>query len=126
MAEITTDAGLLETVKGRVAVIIGGANGIGAATVTRLFRAGAHVFNADLAEEDGRELVNELQRTSGPKDGDVTFMRVDVTDYQAVLSLFDTAYKVHGRVDIAIYSSGITEVPGLLTSDQVDLNTIKE
>jgi len=94
--------------------------------VTRLYHAGAHVFSGDLDEPAGNELVKDLQQAPGPEDGDVTFTRVDVTDYQAILSLFDNAYKSHGRVDIAIFSSGVTETPGLLTSDQVDLNTVKE
>lgn len=70
--------------------------------------------------------MKDLQQAAGPEYGHVTFTRVDVTDYQAILSLFDAAYKSHGRVDIAVFSSGVTEIPGLLTSDDVDLNTVKE
>ncbi len=47
-------------VKGSSAIVVGGAGGLGAATVRRLVAAGAHVVIADLAEETGTALAAEL------------------------------------------------------------------
>ena len=58
--------------EGNVAVITGGASGIGAGTVRRFVEEGAKVLVADLDEERGAELVDEL--------GDATaFLRTDVS-----------------------------------------------
>jgi NAD(P)-dependent dehydrogenase (short-subunit alcohol dehydrogenase family) len=57
--------------KGSSALVVGGAGGLGAATVRRLATAGAHVVIADLAEEGGRALADELGSSA-------QFVRTDV------------------------------------------------
>jgi hypothetical protein len=53
---------------------------------------------------------------------------VNVQDYQAQLRLFDGAYKKHGRVDVAVYSAGITETAagGWIVSAETNLESVKE
>jgi NAD(P)-dependent dehydrogenase (short-subunit alcohol dehydrogenase family) len=67
------------------AVVVGGAGGFGAATTRRLVAAGAKVVIADLADDKGKELVDEL-------GDDVTrFVRTDVTDEDSVAAAVGAA-----------------------------------
>lgn len=53
---------------------------------------------------------------------------MNVQDYQAQLGLFDEAYKKHGRVDMAVYSAGITETDarGWIVSAETNLESVKK
>lgn len=53
---------------------------------------------------------------------------MNVQDYQAQLGLFNGAYKKHGKVDMAVYSAGITETAagGWIVSAETNLESVKE
>ena len=94
---------------------LGSAQGIGKETVSLLHSCGASVVHGDW-DTVGKDLDSELN--SKDHQGEVLFVHTDVTDYNSVLKLFDTAWKRYGRVDIAISNAGIQEVgnwfdPGL-------------
>lgn len=78
----------------RVAVVVGGASGIGAAIATALEADGCTVVVADLPREDG--------------------YGVDVTDEASVEALFAAVLAEHGRVDVVVNSAGVSTL-GLLT-----------
>jgi NAD(P)-dependent dehydrogenase (short-subunit alcohol dehydrogenase family) len=82
-----------------VAVVTGGASGIGLASVRRLASEGARVVVADLNAEAGKRTAEEV---SG------LFVPVDVTDPEAVERLFATANSEFGSVDIAFNNAGIS------------------
>ena len=84
---------------GQVAVITGGASGIGAATV-RLFAAeGARVVVADMQEDKGQEMAQEL--------GDQgAFVQVNVTQEAEVKAAIDTAVERWGRLDCIYNNAG--------------------
>lgn len=89
---------LTKRLAGRVAVVTGGAGGIGLATVRRLAAEGASVVVAD------------QDATAGPlaaKEVDGLFVEVDVTDEAAVIDLFQRAKQTYGSVDIAFNNAGI-------------------
>ncbi|MGZ8746778.1 MAG: 3-oxoacyl-ACP reductase, partial [Mycobacterium sp.] len=90
---------LTQRLAGRVAVITGGASGIGLASARRMHAEGATVVIGDIDPSAGKEVADEL---SG------TFVPVDVSDEAAVDTLFDTAAKSHGSVDIAFNNAGIS------------------
>ncbi|GAA2560544.1 3-oxoacyl-ACP reductase [Mycolicibacterium diernhoferi] len=90
---------LTQRLKDKVAVITGGASGIGLAAAKRMQAEGAVVVLGDLDETAGRSVANDLN---------VTFVPVDVSDQAAVDNLFDTAFDVHGGVDIAFNNAGIS------------------
>lgn len=69
----------------------------------------------------GQNLDSELKSKAG---GETQFVQTDVTDYNSILRLFDTAWKKYGRLDIAISNAGIQEV-GNLFDPGLDLESIK-
>ena len=90
---------LSQRLKDKVAVITGGASGIGLATAKRMQAEGAIVVIGDVDPATGQSVANDLN---------VTFVQVDVSDPVAVDNLFDTAFEVHGGVDIAFNNAGIS------------------
>jgi NAD(P)-dependent dehydrogenase (short-subunit alcohol dehydrogenase family) len=89
----------VDRLSGRVAVVTGGASGIGLASVRRLASEGARVVVADLNAEAGKRAAEEV---SG------LFVATDVTDPDAVERLFATANSEYGSVDIAFNNAGIS------------------
>ena len=90
--------------KDKVAIITGGANGIGRATAISFAREGAKVIVADMNEAAGTVVVNEIVATGGLAD----FQRVNVTDANDVQRLVDHTVKTYGRLDILVNNAGIT------------------
>ncbi len=85
--------------KDKVALITGGAAGIGKATAMRFAEEGAKVVICDVSEEAGQEVAEAI-------GGD--FYWVDVTDREAVQAWVDEVVEKYGRVDILINNAGIT------------------
>lgn len=104
---------------GRVAVITGGSSGIGLATVERFAQEGAKVVIGDIDKESGGALAH---RVSG------TFVETDVTDQEQVDTLFRTAHKTYGSVDIAFNNAGISppEDDSILDTDLVAWRRVQE
>jgi NAD(P)-dependent dehydrogenase (short-subunit alcohol dehydrogenase family) len=90
---------LTQRLAGKVAVITGGASGIGLATAKRMHAEGARIVIGDLAGSPGAEKAAEL---------DGLFVEVDVTDKEQVDNLFDQAAATYGSVDIAFNNAGIS------------------
>jgi NAD(P)-dependent dehydrogenase (short-subunit alcohol dehydrogenase family) len=89
----------MQRLQDRVAVITGGAGGIGLATCRRLASEGAHVVVADLDEAAGSAAAKEV---------DGTFVRADVTSADDVERLYRTAHDTYGSVDVAFNNAGIS------------------
>jgi NAD(P)-dependent dehydrogenase (short-subunit alcohol dehydrogenase family) len=87
---------------GRVAVVTGGASGLGAAFSRGLARAGATVVVADINEELASDVVGEIRQAGGEAE----FNLVDVTDVRAVDAFADDVVAAHGHVDVLINSAG--------------------
>jgi NAD(P)-dependent dehydrogenase (short-subunit alcohol dehydrogenase family) len=90
---------------GKVAVITGGASGIGEGTVRRFVEEGARCVIADLQDERGSELAAELG------DG-AFFVHADVSDEEQVASLVAQAVARFGRLDCMCNNAGILGVVG--------------
>jgi len=84
---------------GKVAVITGGAGGIGAATARRFATEGAHVVLADLADETGQALADEVGGA---------YVRTDVTSADDVQAMYAFAIERFGGLDICFNNAGIS------------------
>jgi 3-oxoacyl-[acyl-carrier protein] reductase len=84
----------------KVALVTGGAAGIGKATAQRFIEEGAKVVICDVSEEAGAAAVAEL----GPS---AEFYQVNVTDRQAVQAWVDSVVEKHGSVDVLVNNAGI-------------------
>ena len=90
--------------RGPVAVITGGASGIGLAIGAELVLRGATVVLADL-DADAAELAAKQLSAAGP--GTATAVELDVTDGPAVLRAYRAVRDEHGRLDFAFNNAGI-------------------
>ncbi len=94
-----TTLDLTQRLAGRVAVITGGASGIGLATARRMAAEGASIVIGDLDPVAGKTAADEVNGL---------FVPVDVSVEQQVDALFDTAAETFGSVDIAFNNAGIS------------------
>ncbi len=88
---------------GRVAIVTGGASGIGLATVEAFIEKGAKVVFADYNEEAGKAVEKELKE----KGADVLFVAVNVADERSVENLVVETVDTYGKVDIMVNNAGI-------------------
>jgi rhamnulose-1-phosphate aldolase/alcohol dehydrogenase len=90
---------------GRVALITGGASGIGRAAARMLAARGAHVVVADRNVEGVEEVAEELTAAHGPRRALAVF--VDVTSEDAVVEMTRRAVLEYGGIDILVASAGL-------------------
>lgn len=124
MSDITS-IDLTQRLAGKVAVITGGASGIGLATAKRMRAEGAKIVIGDMNPESGEAAAAEV---------DGLFVQVNVTDEDQVNNLFDTAAREYGSVDIAFNNAGIspddddsietTELPAWQKVQDVNLKSV--
>ena len=98
---------------GRVAVVTGGASGIGAATVRRFVGEGARVVIADMQDEAGQSLAAEL-------GDDVAFHHTDVTREEDVAASIDTAVDRWGSLDVMFNNAGFGGALGPIETTTVE------
>jgi len=106
-----TPAGRLD---GRVAVVTGGASGIGRATVLRFLEAGARVVVGDLNVDNGGRLVDEA--AAGDR---LRFVPTDVAEESSVEALVGTATEAFGRLDVMFNNAGVGGAFGPITEIDV-------
>ena len=100
--------------KDRVAVITGGAGGIGLATAQALSRAGAIVVLADLDSARTQSAADTIKAAGGAASG----YGLDVTKPKDVTALADHLLDSHGGIDVLVNSAGVGRLtPALETSD---------
>lgn len=113
----------MERLKNKVAIITGGARGMGASHVRLFSSEGAKVVFTDLNEEQGRILEKEI-------GGNVKFIKQDVTDAASWEKVVEDTEKIFGQVNILVNNAGISINKPLLeiTEDEyrkiVDINQV--
>lgn len=90
----------------KVAIITGGASGIGAATAKLFVAEGAKVVLVDLNEEKGNEFVAQLQATGE----DAIFVKANVTNEEEVAKIYQTTIDTFGQVNVLFNNAGIGRV----------------
>lgn len=88
----------------RVAIITGGANGIGRQTALTFARAGAALAIWDMAEQAGQELAGEIAE----QGGQAMFLKVNVAQLAEVEAAVAATLERFGRIDILVNNAGIT------------------
>jgi rhamnulose-1-phosphate aldolase/alcohol dehydrogenase len=89
----------------RIALVTGGASGIGRAVAQRLAGAGAHVVVADIDAAGARKSAEEIERAVGP--GRALGLEMDVTAEASVRAAFAEAVLAYGGLDILVSNAGI-------------------
>ena len=103
---------------GRVAVITGGASGIGRATVHRFLAEGASVVAADMNEANGAALVAAADEEGSGKQ--LRFVRADVSKEDDVEGVVRAAVEEFGGLDVIFNNAGVGGAFGPLTDISVD------
>ena len=107
-----------QSLAGRVALVTGGARGIGLACATGLSRAGASVVITDRLDREGEAAARALSAGGGK----AAFVAADLSRTPEIAPLVEKAGRAFGRLDILVNNAGIiSEVPSeSLTEDQWD------
>jgi NAD(P)-dependent dehydrogenase (short-subunit alcohol dehydrogenase family) len=95
--------------EGKVALVTGGASGIGRAAALAFAQEGARVVVADLDSAGGAETARMIMSNSGY----ALFATVDVTQAPDVAVLVEQTIAQYGRLDIAFNNAGVAGIPGL-------------
>jgi NAD(P)-dependent dehydrogenase (short-subunit alcohol dehydrogenase family) len=90
-------------VEGKVAIVTGGASGIGEACAELLAREGASVAVTDVDELRGPEVVARITKAGG----EATFLRQDVTSEPRWIEVVTEVMKRYGRLDVLVSNAGI-------------------
>jgi NAD(P)-dependent dehydrogenase (short-subunit alcohol dehydrogenase family) len=96
----------MDRVKGKVAIVTGGAMGIGRSVCSLLAREGAVVALTDVLEEPGRKTTREIQNTGGKAE----FWQLNVAHEEDVKRAFAEIKTKFGRVDVLVNNAGISGV----------------
>ena len=102
---------------GKVAIVTGGASGIGRATCRLFGREGAAVAVADVDEPGGRAVAEEIVRGGGR----ATFHRLDVTVEEEWAAAIEEVLREHGRLDVLVNNAGIGSQPARAVAERVTL-----
>jgi Dehydrogenases with different specificities (related to short-chain alcohol dehydrogenases) len=92
--------------QGKVAIITGGASGIGAATARLFVEEGAKVVLVDLNEEKGKAFESELKA----KGAEALFVKANITSEEEVAGIFKKTVEAYGKVDVVFNNAGIGRV----------------
>ncbi len=101
--------------QGRVAIVTGGAQGIGEACARRFARENARVVIADVADARGQALADELS---------ARYVHCDVGDKAQVDALVAQAMQAHGRIDVLVNNAGIFRAADFLEVTEEDFDAV--
>ncbi|WP_176594599.1 SDR family NAD(P)-dependent oxidoreductase [Sphingobium sp. EM0848] len=102
---------------GKVAVITGGARGMGEATSRLFAQHGAHVVIADILEEDGRALAKEIGSAA-------EFIRLNVAEEGDWAALVDGVMTRHGRIDALVNNAGVIAFGPIEALQSADIDRV--
>ena len=94
----------------RVALVTGGASGIGRATALAFAREGAKLVIADMDEDGGQQTVHMITENGG----EATFVQANVTQATEVEAMIDQTVQTYGRLDCAHNNAGVGSRPRVM------------
>lgn len=104
----------------RVAIVTGGANGIGKACARRLSEDGCHVVIADIDTHAGQALADEL----GADKGKALFVSCNVADRLSVNNLLSETRSTFNRLDVLVNNAGIVASGDILDLSEADFDKV--
>jgi NAD(P)-dependent dehydrogenase (short-subunit alcohol dehydrogenase family) len=93
-------------VEGKVAIVTGGALGIGKASCLLLAKEGAKVAVTDILDKEGQEVVKEIKNNGGV----ALFWHLDVSNEKEVQKVFADIHNKFGKIDVLVNNAGIAGV----------------
>ena len=96
----------MDATTNRVALVTGGASGIGRATVDRLASEGVTVVIADISDEAGEAAAAELRSRGAP----ASYLHLDVSEESSWEQAVSAISRDHGRLDILVNNAGIGDL----------------
>ncbi|XP_062333814.1 15-hydroxyprostaglandin dehydrogenase [NAD(+)] isoform X2 [Osmerus eperlanus] len=108
--------------RGKVALVTGGAQGIGCAVVESLLKNEAKVSIVDLNQEVGEKCKKQLDEQFGV--GNCSFIQCDVTDAAKFQEAFQSTVDQFGRLDIVINNAGINNEKNWEKTIEVNLTSV--
>src|SRR4029453_2558198 len=103
---------------GRVAVITGGASGMGRSTVLRFLDEGASIVVADMNEGTGKETLELAEKKKAGSR--IRFIRTDVSREADVEAMIELAMTEFGRLDVVFNNAGLGGALGSLLETEVE------
>ncbi|CAI9783325.1 unnamed protein product [Fraxinus pennsylvanica] len=115
-----TAAAITRRLEGKVALITGGASGIGECTAKIFSQHGAKVVIADVQDELGHSVVEAI----GPNNS--TYIHCDVTNEDDVKNAVDKAVSIYGKLDIMFNNAGIADPnkPRIIDNEKADFERV--
>ncbi|MDP9471026.1 MAG: glucose 1-dehydrogenase [Chloroflexota bacterium] len=104
----------------KVAIITGGAQGMGRAMSLRFAKEGACVVVADLNLQGAEQLAQEIESA----DGQAVAVSVDVRNQEQVQRMVDTAVERFGRLDILVNNAGVGKVLSFLDTTEAEWSVL--
>jgi sorbitol-6-phosphate 2-dehydrogenase len=95
---------MTQRLQGRIAIVTGGAQGLGEALAHRLSKEGCNVTVGDIELEKARQVAAQIEAQHGTK---ALAVQADVTDLAQVAAMVDQTVAQFGRLDIVVANAGI-------------------
>src|SRR5690625_6016050 len=109
---------IMSKLKDKVAIITGGAGGIGQGIATSFVKEGAKVVIVDLNEEAGEEVVKNLQAY----ESDSMFMQADLTEHSKMKDVVKAVVDKYGKLDILVNNAHASKMASIEETTQEDFD----
>lgn len=111
----------MSSLKGKTAIVTGGARGIGAAICLKLAKMGANLVVNDLADEAAAADIRQKIKEAGAES---VYISADVSRSEDARQLVDQATKAFGKVDILVNNAGITRDNLIMRMSEEDWDAV--
>lgn len=102
--------------EGKVAIVTGGARGIGKGIATRFAAEGAKVIIADLKEKEAADTLNEIKSMGA----EAVFIKTDVTSSKSIEDMVSKTIDTYKKIDILVNNAGISLMRKITEASEAD------